>query len=67
MAAKTSKRHAGKAASRGGGGESAGRGSRVAQVRLQADELDALRNVMRQLHLSSTSEALREGIRLLVR
>jgi hypothetical protein len=39
----------------------------VAQVRLQADELEALRNVMRQLHLSSTSEALREGIRLLVR
>jgi hypothetical protein len=39
----------------------------VAQVRLQADELAALQNVMRQLHLPSTSEALREGIRLLVR
>jgi hypothetical protein len=36
-------------------------------VRLQADEVVALQNAMRQLRLSSTSEALREGIRLLVR
>jgi hypothetical protein len=41
--------------------------SRVAQVRLQADEFAELEKVMRLLHLSSTSEALREGIRLLVR
>jgi hypothetical protein len=47
--------------SRGGGG------SQVAQVRLQADEMAALQTVMTQLRLSSTSEALREGIRLLIR
>jgi Ribbon-helix-helix protein, copG family len=41
--------------------------SHVAQVRLQADEMAALRETMRQLGLPSTSEALREGIRLLVR
>lgn len=41
--------------------------SHVAQVRLQADEMAALQAVMRQLRLPSTSEALREGIRLLVR
>jgi hypothetical protein len=39
----------------------------VAQVRLQPDELAALREVMRRLHLASTSEALRAGIRLLTR
>jgi hypothetical protein len=39
----------------------------VVQVRLQGAELAALQQVMRQLHLSSLSEALREGIRLLVR
>ncbi len=41
--------------------------SQVAQVRLQADEMAALRDVMRQLSLPTTSEALREGIRLLLR
>jgi hypothetical protein len=41
--------------------------SQVAQVRLQAEEMTALRDVMRQLSLPTTSEALREGIRLLVR
>lgn len=41
--------------------------SQVAQVRLQPDEVRALHEVMQQLHLSSTSEALREGIRLLTR
>jgi hypothetical protein len=46
---------------------SAGVASQVAQVRLQADEMAALRGVMRQLDLPSTSEALREGIRLLIR
>lgn len=40
--------------------------SQVAQVRLQADEVKALQEVMRQLRLSR-SEALREGIRLLTR
>jgi len=39
----------------------------VAQVRLQADEMAALQEVMHQLRLPSTSEALREGIRLLIR
>jgi hypothetical protein len=41
--------------------------SQVAQVRLQAEEMTVLRDVMRQLSLPTTSEALREGIRLLVR
>ncbi len=41
--------------------------SQVAQVRLQAEEMAALQDVMRQLQLPSTSEALREGIRLLIR
>lgn len=64
----TSRMSAAKPMLRGGeAGGSTGRGSRVAQVRLQPDEIEALHNVMRQLHLSSTSEALREGIRLLVR
>jgi hypothetical protein len=36
-------------------------------VRLQAEEMVELRDVMRELSLSTTSEALREGIRLLVR
>lgn len=66
--AATSSRSAAKSVSRGGQASgSPRRASRVAQVRLQADELEALQNVMRQLHLPSTSEALREGIRLLVR
>jgi hypothetical protein len=41
--------------------------TRVAQVRLRADEMDALQVVMRTLHLNSTSDALREGLRLLAR
>lgn len=41
--------------------------SSVAQVRLQAQEMLELRDVMRQLSLATTSDALREGIRLLVR
>jgi hypothetical protein len=44
-----------------------GGASQVAQVRLQADEMAALQRVMQQLRLPSTSEALREGIRLLIR
>ena len=39
----------------------------MAQVRLRADEMAALRDVMRALNLSSTSDALREGLRLLAR
>jgi hypothetical protein len=39
----------------------------VAQVRLQADELSELRDAMRLLSLTTMSEALREGIRLLTR
>ncbi|HEY5846585.1 MAG TPA: hypothetical protein VIT42_07330 [Microlunatus sp.] len=46
---------------------SPGTASRVAQVRRAADDFAELEKVMRQLHLSSTSEALRAGIRLLVR
>ncbi|RKN11462.1 hypothetical protein D7319_05850 [Streptomyces radicis] len=38
-----------------------GRG-RLAQVRLQADEVEALHQAMRTLHRASTSEALREGV-----
>lgn len=41
--------------------------SRLAQVRLRADEMEALQEVMRTLNLSSTSDALREGLRLLAR
>lgn len=41
--------------------------SRLAQVRLRADEMDALREVMRTLDLGSTSDALREGLRLLAK
>ncbi|MGA5702027.1 hypothetical protein [Peterkaempfera bronchialis] len=41
--------------------------SRLAQVRLRPDELEALHEVMRALNLSSTSDALREGLRLLAR
>ncbi|MFC9474841.1 hypothetical protein ACWF99_21940 [Nocardia sp. NPDC055002] len=40
---------------------------RLAQVRLRGDEVQALEEVMRTLHLESTSDALREGLRLLVR
>jgi hypothetical protein len=36
-------------------------------VRLRADEMEALRTVMRTLDLRSTSDALREGLRLLAR
>jgi Arc/MetJ-type ribon-helix-helix transcriptional regulator len=41
--------------------------TKVAQVRLQPDEIAALEDVVRRLNLGSTSEALREGLRLLVR
>lgn len=41
--------------------------SRLAQVRLRADELQALHAAMHTLHLGTTSDALREGVRLLVR
>lgn len=41
--------------------------SRLAQVRLRSDEMQALEEVMRTLHLGSTSDALREGLRLLTR
>ncbi|MGW4647805.1 hypothetical protein [Kitasatospora sp. NPDC004289] len=42
-------------------------GSQVAQVRLRGDEVRALREVMSALQLESTSDALREGLRLLAR
>ena len=48
-------------------GTRTGGASQVAQVRLQADERAALHRVLQQLGLPSTSEALREGIRLLIR
>lgn len=41
--------------------------SRLAQVRLRSDELAALQDVMRTLRIDSTSDALREGLRLLAR
>ncbi|MFE3544189.1 hypothetical protein ACFXK0_14595 [Nocardia sp. NPDC059177] len=41
--------------------------SRLAQVRLRGDEVLALQEVMRTLRLDSTSDALREGLRLLAR
>lgn len=41
--------------------------SRLAQVRLRAEEMEALQEVMRTLDLTSTSDALREGLRLLAR
>lgn len=41
--------------------------TKIAQVRLQPDEVAALETVVQRLKLSSTSEALREGLRLLVR
>ncbi|GAA3936817.1 hypothetical protein GCM10022244_51660 [Streptomyces gulbargensis] len=41
--------------------------SRLAQVRLRGDEMQALQEVMRTLRLGSTSDALREGLRLLAR
>lgn len=40
---------------------------KLAQVRLRADEVQALKGAMLTLHLGSTSDALREGLRLLVR
>ena len=43
------------------------RRGKLAQVRLQADEVEALHQAMRTLNLVSTSDALREGLRLLVR
>ena len=39
--------------------------TRVAQVRLRPEEMDALQAVMRTMQLGSTSDALREGLRLL--
>lgn len=41
--------------------------SRLAQVRLRDDEMQALEQVMRTLDLASTSDALREGLKLLTR
>jgi hypothetical protein len=43
------------------------RRGKLAQVRLQADEVEALRQAMVTLNLGSTSDALREGLHLLVR
>jgi hypothetical protein len=40
---------------------------KMAQVRLRADEAAALNHTMQVLHIPSTSEALREGLRLLHR
>jgi uncharacterized Zn finger protein len=39
--------------------------SRLAQVRLRSDEFATLQETMRVLNLGSTSDALREGLRLL--
>ncbi|MER7166452.1 hypothetical protein ABT336_10365 [Micromonospora sp. NPDC000207] len=50
-----------------GKGQKGTSGAKVAQVRLQPDEVADLEMVVRHLNLGSTSEALREGLRLLVR
>lgn len=54
--------------SRQGSSASASLGpSKLAQVRLRADEMVTLREAMRVLDLASTSDALREGLRLLTK
>lgn len=63
---KTAKRSGGHSHGRYAAGAALGP-SRLAQVRLRADEVAALQEVMRTLELSSTSDALREGLRLLAR
>lgn len=63
---KTTKKSAAHAHARSAAGSALGP-SRLAQVRLRPDELDALQEVMRALNLTSTSDALREGLRLLAR
>ncbi len=63
---KTAKKYAGQSHERATAGSVLGP-SRLAQVRLRADEVDALQEVMRTLNLGSTSDALREGLRLLAR
>jgi hypothetical protein len=50
-----------------GKGQGATSGTKVAQVRLQPDEVADLEMVVRHLNLGSISEALREGLRHLVR
>lgn len=47
--------------------DAAGGTGRVAQVRLGPDEVAAMEQVMRALNLGSTSDVLREGLRLLAR
>lgn len=44
-----------------------GSAGRVAQVRLGPDEVAAMEQVMQALNLGSTSDVLREGLRLLAR
>ena len=48
-------------------GEATAGAGRLAQVRLRPAEVKALKASMRTLHLRSTSDALREGLRLLAR
>ena len=57
----------GKSGARRSGRDRAHGATRVAQVRLRPDEMDALHAVMRTMQLGSTSDALREGLRLLAR
>jgi hypothetical protein len=47
--------------------EASRRTGKLAQLRLQPDDVEALDEVMRTLNLASTSEALREGLHLLAR
>ncbi|WP_256363222.1 hypothetical protein [Streptomyces sp. TRM70350] len=47
--------------------DAAGGTGRVAQVRLGPDEVAAMEQVMQALNLGSTSDVLREGLRLLAR
>ena len=60
--AATSRRHAAPRSQ-----EAASGAGRVAQVRLGPDEVAAMEQVMRALNLGSTSDVLREGLRLLAR
>lgn len=66
MAKPARKRTAKKAAPAGREAAVFGR-SRLAQVRLRDDEMQALERVMQTLDLASTSDALREGLKLLAK
>lgn len=57
----------GKRSSRASSRKSRATAGKNAQVRLSADEVASLNHVMQVLNIDSTSDALREGLRLLQR